>query len=327
MPIADTLALPFAPGRGQPTGFPQALYDPAGTLFTPARFALGRRLFYDPSLSVDGSISCASCHHQQGAFSDPERALSLGINQQSGLRNAPALQNLRWKPHFMWDGGIIALEVQPIAPITEPLEMAHDLRTLIQQLNAHPDYPRLFAEAWGSQPITSQQLLQSLAQFLTALVSAQGPWDRFAAGDSAALGPQARQGWVLFQQHCQSCHQPPLFSNFDFHQNGRPPSPHDVGRGRITERAADNGFWAVPSLRNVAFSPPYFHDGSAATLDDVLRHYAQPFAGPASGTLAQHTATGIPLSATDQAALRSFLDALSDTAFVRQPLFGPPPGL
>ncbi len=316
------------PGAQLPRQFGQPVYAPAQNPPERRAFELGRQLFYDARLSADGTVSCGSCHQQARAFASPER-LSQGVGGRPGLRNAPALQNLRWRRTFFADGGPKHLETLPLAPLTNPREMGTTLPAVLAKLNADSAYARQFAAVYGQRPISSYQLLRALAQFTAALTSASSRYDyhvRRAAG-GRFTAPE-RRGQALFRAKCGSCHATELFTDGSFRNNGlNRRFGQDSGRVVVTFLPTDRGRFAVPSLRNVARTAPYMHDGRFGTLAQVLAHYdhgmvASPtldpiFRGP-NGRL------GIPLTAAEQRALLAFLATLTDEAFCRAPEFAAP---
>ncbi|GAB3868472.1 cytochrome c peroxidase [Hymenobacter segetis] len=309
------------PGTTLPANFPAPVYALDANPPTPAAFALGRSLFYDARLSRDGSVSCGSCHQQFVAFANADHRLSHGVDNRLGTRNAPALQNLRWKPDFFWDGGPKNLETLPLAPLTNPLEMDETLPHVLAKLNADADYPRRFAAVYGPGPIDSYQFLRALAQFTASLTSANSRYDKVVRGEgNAVLAADEMRGRTLVAQKCASCHATDLFTDESFRNNGLSQSfGADSGRAHITGRATDVGRFKVPSLRNVALTAPYMHDGRFGTLAQVLAHYdhgvlASPTLDaalrPAGGPL------GIPLTSTEQADIIAFLQTLTDDSFI-----------
>jgi len=315
-PLWQRLEYRLTPQPHTPQGWPAPRYTFADNPVTRRGFALGRKLFYDPLLSRDGSIACGSCHQQFAGFAHFDHQVSHGLGGVNGQRNAPALSNLAWQPDFMWDGAATHLETQPIAPLSNPVEMGETLANVLAKLEASPDYPTLFADAFGSPGIDSQRLFRALAQFTGSLVSSRSRYDR------GELGTTETQGLAVFRQHCASCHAEPLFTDYSYRNNGLDAAPADAGRARISGRAEDSGRFRVPSLRNVAVSGPYMHDGRFDTLDQVLDHYTLGIA--ASPTLDAQLRGGVPLTADERAALRAFLDALTDPVFLADPRFAEP---
>ncbi len=307
----------FAP----PAHFPVTYYDFSRNPVTAPGFELGRRLFYDPILSRDSSISCASCHRQEFAFSDGGKAVSHGIGGRAGTRNSPGLFNLAWSRSFMWDGGVNHLEVFPLAPITEAAEMDETLAKVMDKLRKHPVYPGLFEAAFGPGELTDQRFLFALAQFQNMLVSANSPYDRFLQGKEA-LPAAAMNGLAIFRSHCSGCHSDVLFTDHSFRDNGMDSLFADAGRGRITQLGTDTGRFKVPSLRNVALTAPYMHDGRFVDLSTALEHYRTGLSHSASMDALLHNAP--PLSATDIIQLQVFLEQLTDHSFINNPLYKNP---
>lgn len=313
--IASTLA------EAIPAGWPAKRYQAPPIAQPAAAFELGRTLFYDPALSRDDTVSCGSCHQQPAAFAHARHRLSHGIGGQLGTRNAPPLFNLAWAPAFMWDGSIEHLELQPLAPIANPVEMGQPPAALADKLRAAAGYPERFEQAFGSPGIDTPRILEALAQFTGALISADAHYDRVEAGREA-FTPIESKGLAVFRAHCASCHAEPLFTDFSFRSNGLDAIAADAGRNKISGDAADRGHFRVPSLRNVAVTAPYMHDGRFATLDAVLDHYDHGIV--ASPVLDPLLAKGVPLAAGDRAALLAFLHALTDTTLLTDPRFAEP---
>ena len=303
-----------------PVNFPAPVYTLAQNAPDAAMFELGRTLFYDPRLSGDGTVSCGSCHQQRRAFTDG-RALAVGVGGRLSPRNAPALQNLRWRRGFMADGGARGLELQALAPLTSSAEMNLPLPAALARLNADPTYRRRFAAIYGPGPIDTPQLLRALAQFTAALTSANSRYDKYVRHEpGGALTQQEVNGLAVFRAKCGGCHAGELFTDESFRNNGLDRTfPRDSGRANITLRAADRGRFKVPGLRNVARTAPYMHDGRFKTLKEVLTHYAHgvqpsPTLDPqlrrAGGRL------GAVLSKAEQADLLAFLQTLTDVQFL-----------
>ena len=309
------------PGTEQPANFPPMVYGLARNPPDAATFELGRRLFYDPQLSSDGTVSCGSCHRAFAAFAHPGQRLSPGVAGRLAPRNAPALQNLRWRRNFMADGGVLGLELQTLAPLTSPAEMNMPLATALAKLNADPEYRRRFATIYGPGKIDTPQFLRALAQFTAALTSANSHYDKYVRHEAGGVltAPEQR-GRALFAAKCSSCHATDLFTDESFRNNGLDRTfARDSGRAHITSRASDRGRFKVPSLRNVAQTAPYMHDGRFATLAQVLAHYAhgvQP--SPTLDPLLRQPGgrLGILLSGQEQADLLAFLQTLTDDAFL-----------
>lgn len=301
-----------------PAGWPAPRYDFSGNPVSAAGFALGRRLFYDPILSRDGSVSCGSCHQQFAAFAHLDHRVSHGVGGINGKRNTPGLFNLAWQPDLMWDGSVHHLELQPVAPISNPVEMGGSLALAVDKLRRDPRYPALFERAFGSPEIDSQRLLRALAQFTGTLVSADSRYDRYQRGEMR-FTTQERAGLRVFRARCAACHTEPLFTDFSYRNNGLDEAPADPGRAAVSGNPADQGRFRVPSLRNVALTAPYMHDGRYDSLEQVLDHYADGIRH--SPTLDPLLAGGLPLSGGERQELLAFLDTLTDESFIHDPRF------
>lgn len=295
-----------------PPGFPQPVYDFQNNPLTQEGFQLGRKLFYDPLLSSDNSVSCGSCHQQFVAFAHADHNVSHGVNGLLGTRNAPPMFNLAWHSEFFWDGGSNHLETQPIGPLTNPVEMDETIANVIQKLKNTTVYPQLFKSAFGSDSITSQNMLRALAQFTAVLISADSKYDRYMQGNES-FTPQEVSGLQLFRQHCESCHKEPLFTDLQYRNNGLDQVFTDAGRAIITQLPSDSGKFKVPSLRNVVLSYPYMHDGRFKNLNLVLDHYISGV--KQSSTVDPLISNGIPLNAQEKSDIISFLQTLTDTKF------------
>jgi cytochrome c peroxidase len=287
------------------------------------RVRLGRRLFHEAALSADRSISCASCHRPTSGFSDPSR-FSPGVDGRPGTRQSMALVNLAWKREFFWDGRAGSLRQQVLMPIQDPNEMAETLDSVVAKLSAQPEYPPLFAQAFGTPRIDADRIALALEQYVLTLTQHRSRFDLSLQG-KATLSEQERRGLELFMTEneprmgqrgadCFHCHGGPLFTDHQFHDNGLDLAPADPGRARVTGRASDRGKFVTPTLRDIARTAPYMHDGRFGTLEEVVRHYsegvqASPNLDP---NLAKHPPGGLHLSPEDQAALVAFLKTLSE---------------
>lgn len=298
-----------------PDYFPTPAYDFEKNPLSAEKVELGRMLFYDPILSKDNSISCASCHSPYNAFAHTDHDLSHGIDDQIGTRNAPALFNLAWYKTFMWDGAINHLDVQALGPITNELEMGEDLKNVVAKLQNTNRYPQLFQSAFGDSVVTGEYILKALSQFQLMLVSANAKYDRVKQGKEQFTA-QEQNGYELFKVNCGSCHTEPLFTNNEFANNGLPVDTtlNDYGRYTQTHVSKDSMQFKVPSLRNLSFSPPYMHDGRFRKLHQVIEHYTSGISH--SATLADQLRDPITLSAEEKVDLVAFLLTLSDKEFV-----------
>jgi cytochrome c peroxidase len=300
-----------------PTGFGAATpadTAPPDNALTEARAALGRRLFNDARLSSTGQVSCASCHQQADAFSDPAR-VSTGVDGQRGTRNAPALVNLAWGTSFFWDGRAASLEEQAGKPIENPIEMNLPLADAVAHVATDTAYVSAFADAYAGPP-TETTLRYALASFVRALVSGGSPYDRHERGDDGAFGAAEARGEALFfseRTGCFHCHPPGALTNDGYFNDGSFVAGGDEGRKALTGLAGDLGKFKVPGLRDVAASAPYMHDGSLSTLEAVIDQYDRGGRGDPS-TDPQVRPLG--LSAGEKGDLVTFLRSLTDGAFL-----------
>jgi cytochrome c peroxidase len=292
-----------------PAHFPEPVYDFSENPISKEGFELGRKLFYDVRLSRGQQVSCGSCHAQVHAFADHSTPLSSGVDGLLGIRNSPGLYNLAWIEDFMWDGGINHIEIMPIAPITDPVEMDIPLADLIEYLQNETEYPSEFEKAFGSSEIDSKNLLLALTQFQGSIVSDGSRYDKYLQGEYVLTEIQQR-GMEVFEAKCSSCHSGVLQTDGSFRNNGLDSVFTDLGRGRITQLESDYGKFRVPSLRNVALTNPYMHDGRFATLEQVLDHYSEGI--QPSPTLDPSLSGGIPLTEDEKEAILEYLYTLSD---------------
>lgn len=306
-----------------PPGFPPPHYTFTNNPLTQEGFDLGRKLFYDGRLSKDGNFPCASCHQQFAAFATYDHTLSHGFNNQFTLRNAPALYNLVWQKETHWDGGINNLEVQPLAPLTAPNEMAEDIGNVVNKLNQDATYKQLFKAAFGDETINSQRMLRALTQFVGSMVSANSKYDKVKRGE-AAFKPEEQAGYAIFQSKCTSCHAEPLFTDNSFRNTGLTvdPTNKDYGRMRITNKKEDSLKFKVPSLRNVYLTFPYGHDGRFLSITQVLDHYTSGVQN--SATVDPLVKNKIPLTAAEKFYLQQFLRTLTDSVFIKDQRFAQP---
>lgn len=303
------------PSLHTPEGWPQPVYDAHDNPVTSAGFALGRKLFYDPQLSRDGSVACASCHQQFAAFAHFDHRVSHGIGGVNGQRNAPGLFNLAWQPDFMWDGAVTHLEMQPLAPLVNPVEMGATLDSVLLKLRADAQYPQLFERAFGTPEIDSQRFLRALTQFMATMISADSRYDRHVR-DGEPLSDTETRGLASFRQHCAGCHQEPLFTDYQYRRNGL--ATDDPGRQGISGRDEDRGRFRVPSLRNIAFTAPYMHDGRFETLNQVMRHYREDIASDDADPQLRKASL---ISEAEAADIQAFLETLSDERFIHDRRF------
>lgn len=322
--VPKDLPLKYTPHRFAMAGtFPLPLL-PRDNPLIEERIGLGRRLFQETALSADGSLACASCHAAATGFSDSRR-FSPGVRGQLGTRQSMALVNLAWKQEFFWDGRARSLRNQVLMPIQDPTEMAETLESVVGKLSGMPEYPGLFENAFGTPRIDAERIALALEQFVLTLTHFRSRFDLSTVG-KASLSDQERRGLELFMTEneprmgqrgadCFHCHGGALFTDHQFHDNGLDLVPPDPGRARVTGRDADRGKFVTPTLRNIAQTAPYMHDGRFQTLEAVVRHYSEGVQASANldPNLAKHAAGGLHLSPEDQSALVAFLKTLSDS--------------
>lgn len=299
-----------------PEGWPEPLYDFEKNPITHEGFVLGRKLFHDPLLSRDGTISCASCHSQYNGFTHVDHAVSHGIDDRKGTRNSPVLINLAWNNSFHWDGGVNNLEVQPLNPLSHPAEMDQSLEKVLEYLNQDDSYRSLFFQAFGDSVVSSKNVLLALAQFNASLVSSNSRYDKFMR-DELEFTKQEKKGLKLFMKHCNSCHTAPLFNSNKYASNGLPIDTvyNDVGRFKITGNPEDSLKFRIPTLRNIAYTFPYMHDGRFKKLRQVVAYYAGEI-DLENPYLSNELRKKIKLSSNDQKDLISFLLTLTDKEFL-----------
>ncbi|MCB9765273.1 MAG: cytochrome-c peroxidase [Alphaproteobacteria bacterium] len=323
---------------------------PADNPLTVEGVALGRYLFYDPLLSGDDDFACASCHLQRYAFTDG-LPRAVGTYGEPVQRNTMALINLAWEERFFWEGRASTLEEQVLIPIQDPRELAQDLPTLLDELRAHPDYPARFQAAFPGQPLNEETLAKALAQFVRALVSFDAPIDRLR-DDAYALSPLEQRGTDLLSMTlpqgdpdgvpdlCNECHdqhrgvrQPAeadmmgLFSDARFRNSGLEAPAVDPGREAVTGDPADRGRFRVPTIRNIAVTGPYMHDGRFATLEEVLHHYNEHLVDSGNlDPLLQRDGAPLRLNLSDDdiAAMVAALKLFTDEGFLTDPRFSDP---
>ncbi len=322
-PVPDTYTLKI------PANFPKPVFIFDTNPITKEGFELGRNLFYDPRLSSDGTIACGTCHRQLFAFADHGHGVSHGVGDKLGDRNTPALQNMAFQPEFFWDGGVNHIEFTPLNAIQNPKEMNETLKNVLDKLNATPTYKKQFKAVFGTDSITSQRMLQALAQFMGMLVSSQSRYDSYVRGESGVqFTDEEKAGMTLFKQKCATCHATDLFTDHSFRNNGLNTEFQDKGRETITLLESDRGKFRVPSLRNVERTAPYMHDGRFYSLESVLNHYSSgikdsPTLDP---VLKKNQILGTPLSETEKKQLIAFLKTLTDPTFLVDSRFADPIG-
>jgi len=305
-----------------PKGWKQPTYNFKENPITKEGFELGKKLFYDPNLSKDSTTSCASCHQQFAAFATFDHNLSHGIGNQISTRNAPALQNLAWQTDFMADGSIHHLDSQPIAPLTAPNEMGMNIDELIMKISSQKEYKSLFKTAFNSNVITIKLVTKALSQFMLLLVSSNSKYDKVMHGEAKFILPE-QLGYDIFKTKCASCHTEPMFTDYTYRNIGLPLDRNlkDEGRKKVTQDKNDSLKFRVPSLRNVAVTMPYGHDGRFFSLYNVFEHYRKNVIS--SNTTDPIVANKLPLSNYEIGQLTAFLQTLTDSAFITNTMFAP----
>ncbi|MCB0409944.1 MAG: cytochrome-c peroxidase, partial [Flavobacteriales bacterium] len=284
-------------------------------------------------LSGDGTQACASCHTPQFSFGESSQ-FSTGIDGIQGDRNAMPLFNMAWNwgNKFFWDGRAPHLEAQAIAPVVNPIEMHNTWINAIHSLQNHPQYPQLFEAAFETSIIDSILVTKAIAQFERTLISANSRFDQYLMGQ-ISLTPSEINGFDVFMDetrgdcfHCHGNAANPLWTDNDFHNNGLDASFTDNGLGITTGDPNDNGKFKTPSLRNLAYSAPYMHDGRFATIDDVINHYSEGlvWSSTIDPLMKKVGQGGVQLTPQDKADLKAFLLSLSDPDFINNPDFQAP---
>ncbi|MFZ5444816.1 MAG: cytochrome-c peroxidase [Myxococcota bacterium] len=305
-PPPPKVELPAAPELPKlPLGLPELPAAPEENLTTPEKAELGWKLFYDKRLSKDGSMACAACHHLDKAWTSGA-AVDAKVGGAMNKRNAPTMLNLGYHTSWYWDGRMATLEA--VSNAAWKGQLGADPETSAKALNEVPVYKAMFERAFG-EPASALNVPKALAAYFRTLNSANSPWDRAQAGDKTALTAEQHEGFKVFNaKGCATCHVPPLFTTFEFENVGLGDDP---GRKDATKADADAGKFKIPSLRNVALTAPYFHDGSAKTLDEAIAFMAK--GGNKNPNLSAKLKPQ-KLSAKETKALKAFLESLTGTA-------------
>ncbi len=306
-----------------PINWPKPAYNFSKNPLTEQKVELGRVLFYDPILSKNNEISCASCHSPFTAFTHVDHDLSHGIDDRVGTRNSPALMNLAWHSSFMWDGAINHLDMQALAPISHPDEMGEKIENVVLKLQHTKNYPSLFFRAFKDSNITGEHTLKAISQFMLTLVTSNSKYDSVMRKQTQ-FTVQQKNGYTIFQKNCASCHAEPLFTNLQFENNGLAVDTtlNDYGRMKVTKNKNDSLKFKVPTLRNIEFSFPYMHDGRFKTISAVLKHYTTGV--KQSKSLSVHLQKPIILTSNEKVDLTAFLLTLTDKSFLFNSKFGYP---
>lgn len=297
---------------------------------TEAGVALGKQLFFDPLLSVDSTVSCSSCHLPGRAFSDGT-TFSHGVKEHRSLRNSPSLVNVGYQTNgLFWDGRVKDLESLVVHPVQDTNEMGNDWERLILKIRDHAKYPTLYRKAFGIDTVAAidQELTaKALAQYLRTLISGKSRYDRYKAGEITLTASEDRGRRIFFDiddgvptSECGHCHVEPLFSGLEYFNNGLD-EVHtvtdfsDAGKGKISGRVGEMGMFRTPSLRNVAITAPYMHDGRFATLEEVIEHYAS---GGNYGENVHPNVRTLDLDEQDKADLIAFLHTLTEETYLNE---------
>lgn len=298
-----------------PRGFP-LMVIPLDNALTEERIALGRKLFYDPILSRDSTVSCGSCHRQEFAFA-LDKPVAMGVDGRSGFRNVPTLGNIGWHPYLMREGGVPTLEQQVAVPVQEMHEFAFSFPGIVARLAADPEYVELCRKAYGRDP-DAFCVSRALAAFQRIMITGDSDWDRyFLQGRPGVMSKEALRGWRIFKDlGCGSCHSGFDFTDYGFHNIGLYANYPDPGRFLLTGDTADMGKFKTPSLRNILHTSPYMHDGSLATIDEVIDHFAR---GGHDHPNRSQWIEPFQIGPSDRAALKAFLASLSDPTFMEDP--------
>lgn len=306
-----------------PSGFPQQLYNFSANPLTEEGFQLGRKLFFDGQLSVDGNYPCSSCHQPAAAFTTYQHDRSHGYNHSHTLRNAPGFFVVAWMPEYNQDGSAKTLDDVYRGHITNPIEMAETVPNVLAKLNADATYKQMFKAAFGDEKITEDKVYKALSQYVVSLVSADSKYDKMKRGE-ATFNSQEQDGYATFQAKCATCHKEPLFTDFSYRNNGLAldSSLNDHGRMRVTGSSGDDLKFRVPTLRNCDLTSYYGHDGRYSFFRIMIEHYRDGVLVK-SPTLDPLLANGITISSTEEDNLVAFIRTLTDSTFLNNPRWRP----
>lgn len=288
-----------------PVGLP-AVVHPKDNPPTPEKIELGKQLYFDGRLSRDNKVSCASCHDPAKGFSNGEQ-FATGVEGKKGGRNAPTVINTAFNHFQFWDGRAGTLEEQALGPVQNPIEMNMTLPEVVEKLNAIAGYRAQFQKVFGTD-VTQEGIAKAIAAYERTVLCGDAPYDKFQAGDKAALSEPAQRGMKIFfgKASCSSCHTGPNFTDNSFHNVGVGMSAKepDQGRKAISKIEGDHGSFKTPTLREIARSGPYMHDGSMKTLEEVVEHYVK---GGAANAYLDEGVFPLKLSDQEKADLVTFL--------------------
>ena len=311
----------------QASNFPEPHYNLSSNPITEKGFELGKKLFYEGKLSSDGVVSCAFCHQQKFAFTHHGHQLSHGVEDRVGTRNTPPIQNMAFQKQFSWDGAAFHLDIFPIIPITNPVEMDETVTNILEKLQQDAAYRKLFSQAFEDGEINADNTFKAMSQFMLMMVSANSKYDKYVRVEKGGeFSEQEKKGLELFKSKCASCHTSDLFTDDAFRNNGLPINPeiNDLGRMTVTLLEEDKYKFKVPSLRNIELTAPYMHDGRFRSLKSVLNFYAtgvqetqnlDPILKNENGTI------GIALNEQEKENIIAFLKTLTDEEFITDKRF------
>jgi cytochrome c peroxidase len=302
-----------------PEGFPPIEF-PADNAFTKERWLLGKALFYEKQLSLDSSVSCASCHSQQFGFSD-NVALSKGFKQRLGNRNSPSIINIAYHPYFTREGGVPTLEMQVLVPIQEHNEFNNNILDIAKRLSSNQKLQDLSYLAYN-RPLDFYVIPRALATFERSLISGNSKYDQYKKG-TLSLSDEEQKGMNLFfsdRTNCSDCHSGFNFTNYQFENNGLYETYNDPGRKRLTGLDSDLAKFKVPSLRNIEVTAPYMYDGSLPDLEAVLNHYNS---GGKQHPNKSEKIQNLQLNQEEKKQIIAFLKTLTDVSFLNQSIFQP----
>ncbi|WP_333474227.1 cytochrome-c peroxidase [Zunongwangia sp. HGR-M22] len=272
-------------------------------------------------LFLVGFVTSSDC-----AFTHHGHQFSHGIDDLEGTRNAPAVQNIAFQKEYAWDGATSHLDLFPIIPITNEVEIGETVSNVIAKLKSDGEYPRLFAEAFENGEVNNEYFFKALSQFMVMMISSNSKYDKYVREEEGGTFSETEKlGLGIFKQKCATCHKMDLFTDDAFRNNGLPPYPgiNDIGRAEVTGSAADNYKFKVPSLRNVAITAPYMHDGRFGSLESVLNFYDNGVqeSETLDPILKQNNRLGIDLNSEEKAALIAFLNTLTDDEYLNDKRF------
>jgi cytochrome c peroxidase len=313
----------------RPAGFPE-MAIPADNPTTVEGIALGRKLFYETLLSVNNTMSCGSCHNQSLAFSDNGTRFSTGVDGIQGNRNAQAIINLGWNRSYFWDGRAATLEIQALEPIENPIEMHNTWANAISKLKSAKTYKDDFFKAFGTEEFTKEHAAKALAQFMRTMISYNSRLDKRLRSEINLTASELNGLSIFISEkgdcfHCHNIDAGRLLTDNQFHNNGLDSIFTDLGLAEVTGNPSDIGKFLTPTLRNIALTAPYMHDGRFQTLEEVVEHYNT--GGKASATvdpLMKHVGTGLGLTNQEKIDLVAFLRTFTDETFITNPDFSNP---